>query len=250
MLGIVGQLMTTDHPYEPPIYLATIDDDQGRVHGCAYRTPPFKFGVTRLPPSAVPALVTDVMKVYETLPAVLGPVEAAEAFAREWGARRDVDAEPSMRMRIFSADAVIEPEAPAPGRLRRALPADAEVLVPWVAAFHDETGVHDSGAERVVERLLARESLFLWEDQGPRTMAAAAGETPNGVRINHVYTPPEFRGKGYATIAVARLTSLLLSRGRRCCFLYTDLANPVSNGIYQRIGYQAVTDVVDLRFVS
>lgn len=249
LLGIVGQLMSREHPYEDPIYLATVDDEKGRVHGCAFRTPPFKFGVTRLPDSSIPALVSDVMKVYDVLPAVLGPVDAAEAFAREWCAQKPVRTEVGMRMRIFNAEAVIEPTNPAPGRLRRAVTDEAALLTGWMAAFIQETGVADMGAERIVQRLIAEERLFVWDDRGPRTIAAAAGETPKGVRINHVYTPPEFRRRGYATIAVARLTSLLLSRGRRCCYLYTDLANLTSNGIYQRIGYRPVADVVDLKFV-
>src|SRR5919204_647838 len=48
-----------------------------------------------------------------------------------------------------------------------------------------------------------------------------------------------------ATGATARLTiaQRLLAGGRRFCFLFTDLANPTSNSIYQRIGYRAVRDV-------
>jgi predicted GNAT family acetyltransferase len=36
---------------------------------------------------------------------------------------------------------------------------------------------------------------------------------------------------------------MLLSRGHRLCFLFTDLANPTSNGIYQRVGNEPVCDV-------
>ena len=41
----------------------------------------------------------------------------------------------------------------------------------------------------------------------------------------------------------AALTQQLLDGGRRFCFLFTDLANPTSNSIYQRIGYRPVSDV-------
>ena len=58
-----------------------------------------------------------------------------------------------------------------------------------------------------------------------------------------MYTPPEQRGHGYASAATAALSQLLLERGRRFCFLFTDLANPTSNHIYQTIGYQPVCDV-------
>ena len=59
-----------------------------------------------------------------------------------------------------------------------------------------------------------------------------------------MYTPPELRGRGYATALTAELSQRLLDGrlfegGRRFCFLYTDLANPTSNAIYERIGYRA-----------
>ena len=62
------------------------------------------------------------------------------------------------------------------------------------------------------------------------------------MRINRVYTPPEFRGRGYASNLVASLSRHLLDSGRKFCFLFTELANPTSNKIYQQIGYHPVSD--------
>jgi predicted GNAT family acetyltransferase len=63
-----------------------------------------------------------------------------------------------------------------------------------------------------------------------------------------VYTPPELRGRGYASALTAALTGTLLDGGRRCCFLFTDLANPTSNRLYERIGYERVADVDEYTF--
>ncbi len=62
-----------------------------------------------------------------------------------------------------------------------------------------------------------------------------------------MYTPPELRGHGYATSLVADLSALLLPRGRGCT-LFTNLANPTSNAIYERIGYARVGTQLRLRF--
>ncbi len=78
--------------------------------------------------------------------------------------------------------------------------------------------------------------------------AHAADLTPNGVRLNIVYTPPEHQRRGYATACVAALSQHLLDSGRSFCFLFTDLANPTSNSIYQKIGYRPVCDFVDIEF--
>ena len=90
--------------------------------------------------------------------------------------------------------------------------------------------------------------MYVWEDDSVTSMAAAMDPTPTGVRIGYVYTPPEARGRGYASILVAELSQLYLDRGRSLCFLYTDMANPTSNAIYQRIGYRQVCEVVDIAF--
>jgi predicted GNAT family acetyltransferase len=79
-------------------------------------------------------------------------------------------------------------------------------------------------------------------------MACSQGPTPTGIRISLVYTPGEKRGRGYASACVAALSDEQLRAGRSRCFLFTDLANPTSNRIYQRIGYRPVCDFQEYRF--
>jgi predicted GNAT family acetyltransferase len=79
-------------------------------------------------------------------------------------------------------------------------------------------------------------------------MAGYTGSTPNGIRVTAVYTPPERRNRGYASACVAALSQMRLEGGRRFCFLFTDLANPTPNRIYQQIGYRAVCDMDEFTF--
>ena len=90
-----------------------------------------------------------------------------------------------------------------------------------------------------------------------REIGAAAGATEIGVsrveidpgmRIGPVYTPPAFRGRSYATTLTADVSAAQLAAGRRFCFLYTDLANPTSNAIYERIGYRKVAEAAEVVF--
>jgi predicted GNAT family acetyltransferase len=121
-----------------------------------------------------------------------------------------------------------------------------------MAAFQDEAigGRSHRSADDAVDDYLARTDggVYVWEDGEPVSLAGYGGPTPNGIRIGPVYTPPAYRGRGYASALTAELTSLLLSSGRRFCFLFTDLANPTSNRIYERIGYEPVTDIDEYRF--
>jgi predicted GNAT family acetyltransferase len=68
------------------------------------------------------------------------------------------------------------------------------------------------------------------------------------MRIGPVYTPPDYRGRGYASACTAALSQQMLYAGYQYCFLYTDLSNPTSNRIYQNIGYELVCDIDSYRF--
>ncbi len=58
----------------------------------------------------------------------------------------------------------------------------------------------------------------------------------------------KYRRQGYASSCVAALSQTLLDQGRKYCFLFTDLANPTSNHIYQAIGYQPICDMNEYWF--
>jgi predicted GNAT family acetyltransferase len=120
----------------------------------------------------------------------------------------------------------------------------------WVACFATEAGVPLSSTRDHVAGRISAGEMALWCDHQPRSLAGYSGRSPNGVRIGYVYTPPEWRGHGYATACVAALSRRALDEGARFCCLYTDLANPVSNRIYQRIGYTPIGDAIDIEFAA
>ena len=94
-----------------------------------------------------------------------------------------------------------------------------------------------------------RRQTDLWIADGkPVAWAGVGGRTPNGIRIGPVYTPPEERGHGYASAVVAAASQAQLDEGRTFCFLFTDLANPTSNRIYQAIGYEPIGDFDEYHF--
>jgi GNAT superfamily N-acetyltransferase len=249
ILGVARSLAAGGTWYEPPAYLATVESG-GDVVGAAFRTPPFKLGLTRLPLEAVEELGRSVVQVYDELSAVLGPVDVAQAFARHWADRLGRVARPGMAQRIYRLERVLPPQRQCPGQMRQAGPADGSMLIEWADAFHEDTGINGGRSEPLVNDLIARGRMFVWEDGGPPVcMAATMGDTPNGSRVGYVYTPPDARGRGYASALTAGLSQHLLDRGRRFCCLYADASAPTPNRIYRQIGYEPVCDVMDVEFV-
>ena len=186
------------------------------------------------------------------LPGVLAERELSLSFARVWSELSGQSYTLAMRQRTFSAGSISVPPN-VPGALRPAEHDDRKLLASWMAGFSAEA-LGKEPDKRDVKRSLdyllkfRAGGLFVWEHHGPVSMAGYGGPTPNGIRINAVYTPPEHRGRGYASACVAHLSRRLLDAGRRLCFLFTDLSNPTSNKIYMRIGYRPVCDVDEYHF--
>jgi predicted GNAT family acetyltransferase len=102
------------------------------------------------------------------------------------------------------------------------------------------------GAEKAADRWIAGRgrSLYAWDVDGELvSLAGVTGPTPNGIRVGPVYTPPEHRGRGYASALVAQVSQAQLDNGRRFVFLFTDAANATANRIYQAIGYELAGDI-------
>ena len=96
----------------------------------------------------------------------------------------------------------------------------------------------EGAASRVAELVTAGD-LVVWELDGEAvSMAAVSRRTPWSSSIGFVYTPPELRGRGFASAVTAALSQRELDAGQRWCSLFTDQANPTSNHIYADIGYE------------
>jgi predicted GNAT family acetyltransferase len=249
ILGIASSITHPTPTEADPPYLATVHDGGGII-GCALRTPPHKLVITRMGDGAIEALVDDAAGLYEALPGVLGPEPIVAAFAEAWSTRTGQRATRGRRQRIYEIDRVIRLSYPTTGRLRLAGEMDLDLVAGWIASFFAEALTETLDAVEVARTRISRGMIFLWDDPEPVSMAAWMGQTPNGVRVALVYTPPGRRGRGYASACVAELTSLLLERGNRFCWLYTDPSNPTSNRIHQRLGYRAVCDATDYDFAT
>jgi uncharacterized protein len=250
ILGLLTQLQRNEISLSEPAYMATVEVD-GAVAGCAMRTPPHKLLVTRMPERALPALAADVAACYASLPAVLGPEPQAREFGRHWSTHHGVSATDGMRQRLYVLRELRQPARPAPGVLMIATASDEPLVASWIRASAGESGATRIDANRhAANRIAAGDIALWWNDEAVCSMAGVSGRSRSGSRIGYVYTPPDRRGRGYATSCVAELTRRELGMGAAFCCLYTDLANHVSNAIYQQVGYQPVCDFADIVFGS
>jgi predicted GNAT family acetyltransferase len=256
ILGLLSALQLEPSRYAAPYLVAVTEGEV--VMLVALRTPPHNLILSQGEKKALEPLLADLHGNLQgdVLPGVLGPKSLAKAFAEAWSERTGQPYQLNMAERIYRLQHVVHVRG-VPGSLRGARDEDRELLIGWMRAFnleamHAEELEHESAqtARRIVGDYLRRNSLYVWEAAGEVvSMAGFSGPTPHGIRLGPVYTPPQRRGQGYAGACVAALSQKLLGEGHTFCFLFTDLANPISNKVYQRIGYQPVCDVDEYRFL-
>ena len=249
ILGIASSLRLRPQGYDGPPLLVVVRNADA-VMAAAIRTQPYKLILSEVDdPQAVPALLDELRDL--DLPGVVGPPTAVQAFADGWVAQRGGRWRTVLNERIFRLRTLVPPRT-TDGEARLALADDRDLITSWLAAFGTEV-LDETDADRTQRNVEDWERggrrYWLWESSGRAvSMVGAGGETPNGIRIGPVYTPPDHRGRGYASNLTAFVSRTVLDEGRSFCFLYTDVANPTSNRIYQSIGYEPVGDAMMVAF--
>jgi GNAT superfamily N-acetyltransferase len=213
---------------------------EGAVVGVAFQSPlDFSLALTPMP---APLASRFAAGVEPPVPGVIAEAATAATFAGAWTARHAVPGAPTDGERLYRLGE-LRAVATASGRLRPAGPHDRDRLVEWFRGFQADTGGHRGAPEEQASTALEDATVSVWEDTAAVAMAGAVPATGGVVRIGPVYTPPDRRARGYATACVEALSRSIVDAGHTA-ILYTQLANPTSNGIYRRIGYEPVLEVL------
>ena len=250
-------------PVDRPEWWAIVRDPDGAIAGLAMRTartPPHPMFVLPMADEAALALAGAIHDRGEEVGGVNGSLPTVEVLAAELARRQGGRVEVAQHTRLFELGELLPPTG-VPGTLREATLDDFELAKAWVDRFMYDADMQAGrdpeahGREEIAPDDLVRKIeqgvYWFWLDEaGERVHLTGANPPAFGVaRIGPVYTPPEQRRKGYAGAAVSQVSQLFLDAGARVC-LYTDQANPTSNGIYQAIGYRPVVDQANLRIVG
>jgi RimJ/RimL family protein N-acetyltransferase len=217
-------------------------DDQGDVVAAALRTPPWALVATGIEdPADASEFVTLWHAEQPELPGASGEPPAARAIAGAWSELTGVSSTCKRRMAMHALERVHPPDRPAAGGLEGATFAHRRTLIDWELAFREEAQTGAGSVEPIIDRRLEAGRQFVWTDEVPASTVAISPTVANVLRIGPVYTPPELRGRGYATSAVAAISERALRDGVQP-MLFTDLSNPTSNRIYAAIGYRRFGD--------
>ncbi|MGW1773235.1 GNAT family N-acetyltransferase [Streptomyces sp. NPDC002104] len=229
---------------EPPFFGSWTGAD-GLVAGAVVQCPPHPLLIGALPAQAVrdlgAALASDPLLA--GVDALNARRDDARELAVSWGKPTEIVEE----TRLYRLAGLLAPDPAPAGRARAAAEADLPLLVDWVNAFKQESGEGGAASEAALRDRFSYGGMLLWEDAGaPVSLAGFFRPVGAVTRIGPVYTPPELRGRGYAAGVTHAATEAAHAAGAAEVLLFTDLANPTSNRVYQRLGYTPVEDRVEV----
>ncbi|MCC8251337.1 GNAT family N-acetyltransferase [Saccharothrix luteola] len=245
------RLNHADPADEPPLLVSVSED--GVLVAAALRTPPWPLTLSGVAPEWAD-VVADALAGDVELPGVNGPRESVEAFVVAWAARTGCNAREHMALRLYELGDLVMPDVPGTPRL--ATVDDIDLLSHWRTEFGVEATeqVRDEDSEDRSRSMLrislaAGHGHLIWHVGDTPVAWAAANAPASGMsRIGPVYTPPEHRRHGYGAAVTAACASWARENGAEHVVLYTDLSNPTSNSIYQRIGFRPVIDSAEFVF--
>lgn len=223
----------------------------GAVSGAFLWTPPHGLALSPLTADAADELA-GVLAAAGVQPTGVGAEsDTAAAFAEAWQRHTNATAAVSYSQRLYRLGTLTPPEPAPAGSARVATGGDRELLVRWHGEFHEalgETSVR--GAGEWADARIAYGGVTLWEapDGTPVSMAGNTRQVAGQVRVAPVYTPAHLRGRGYAGAVTAAVSRAALAGGADEVLLFTDVDNPTSNALYQRLGYRPVRDFTQYGF--
>ncbi|MFE7404926.1 GNAT family N-acetyltransferase [Isoptericola sp. NPDC057559] len=247
-----------DHPH----WFAVARTADGEVAGAAMRTatmPPHQAHLMPMDPRLATSLADLLLARGEEVHAANGAQAPARAFLER--VREQVGGEVGLARptRLFELGTLVPPSRTPAGGPRPVTADEVDAAHGWFGGF---VAAADAQAGRepgttvalpprdTVERRVADEKLWWWEVDGePVSLVGFMGPALGVARIGPVFTPAPHRGRGYAGALVTHVSALLRDGGHRVC-LFTDLENPVSNALYQRLGFEPVVDMGELRIAS
>jgi len=244
MLGLCEGMLAAV-PKNPPLLIRVVENN--KTISAAIQTPPMNLIVTYADASTLKKLAEYLKEIGASFPGVVGPAQEAELFASYWTAQFGKRSQLGMGQKIYKLEKVEFPDK-VDGSFRIAKTDELEIVFEWILAFTQESlpasdQRDESYWREFAERAIQKQNAHFWtKNNKPVSLAFASRPTKNGISINCVYTPPDFRKNGYASAVVSHLSQKLLDTGKKFCVLYTDLSNPTSNKIYQNIGYREVSD--------
>jgi ribosomal protein S18 acetylase RimI-like enzyme len=253
-LGLVYGIKAKTIVDTAPLYYSLVENNKSI--GCAVRSNSDRpLTISEMTEENVDLLIADLIKNDEKIVAVVGEEKTATYFKDQWIKKHNLNFKLNIHLGVYECFKVIMPNY-STGKIISAEIEHSEIVRSFIRGFLQDCFPHqplnDENINALLKRQLDNKSLYLLVNGDGEivSMASNSRSTLKGGTISLVYTPPELRGRGHASLVVALLSNKIMEDGKSFSNLFTDLSNPTSNSIYQKVGYQKIGQNIHFDFIT
>ncbi|MEV7192555.1 GNAT family N-acetyltransferase [Streptomyces sp. NPDC093510] len=226
----------------------------GEVRAVFCLTARGRLALTRLSAGQADTLAARLARLGHRPSHVIADDATADAFAASWQRHTSAAPVPFWRARLYRLGTLTPPQPRPQGQGRITGARDREQVVRWCREFCADVGEQPSidliDAGSWDDSRFGDRHFTFWQTPHatPVSMVAATSVVGGMVRLDPLYTPARFRGRGYAGAVTVAASRAALTAGARDVVLFADPDNPTSNALYRRIGYVPVAHFTGYTF--
>lgn len=143
---------------------------------------------------------------------------------------------------LYSINGGINIEYVEQGELTFAKKKDVPLLAEWKNEFNKEIldkrqQQDEDESEALIRSKIDKQAVANLEVDDNIVASVIFDRADDIARFKFVYTPLEYRGKGYAKELIIKLTNYLFEEGFKVCCLITSETNKGANALYESAGY-------------
>ena len=252
LLGLANSISHKDRPADAELYILVEVD--GNIVGAALRTDQRRaILISHMDDLYIDSILSFIINKNIELSGVNGKSSQVESFAKKYCKSFDLCFEMETKLGIYELNKLLMPKNSA-YLLRVINDEDFDITLKFVESFIRDCFPKEENfkfeAQEMAKRFITNKSVYFLLNPNNEivSMAANVRQTKNTACVGFVYTPDNFRKKGYGSLVTALVSKEILDGGKMACNLYTDLSNPTSNSIYQKIGYRKIGESIHFKF--
>lgn len=242
--SIANSVANGSHAYETCYWWAVKEGN--KTVGVAIRTSPYGYVFSPISEEAIRILIKEIQVGDPNAKEFSGPRSVIDKIETILGVK-PIESEGELIYKLTTLNPVTQQ-----GHVKVATEAHYALILKWTKAFIAETGITSYNLERNVKNAIERGVYYLLEIEGvPVSLGGFAalvevlGQKIG--RVGPIYTPIEFRKRGYASVITSHITQLCIAKSA-IPTLYTQSDNLTSNKIYQNLGYELIDEIRKIKF--
>jgi hypothetical protein len=214
ILGIAYNIRDKKIEVTEPLFFTIKNKDV--VIACALRSNFEKpLALTEMSNSAIELLVKTLLYHEVELNGVIGEESTANYFKNQWTEIKKINFEIHMHLGVYECLKIKWPNIIL-GKLILATEEHRNLVRRYVIGFNQDcfpqNPINKKEIEALINRHLSNKAIYFLEDKNSMivSMVGNVRSTLNSGTVSLVYSPPEFRGKGFASSAVALLSDKII----------------------------------------